>query len=119
MEKTLRWLVPIATNTTKSGMNRKPAGQTDLLRIETLHHADKNRTDAYILELVVWLHHLVNQSRVSIGSTQSERSNHYLTSERRKDPFPIRRPSVPIIEFDFDKSKALDVIDRVDTIRSI
>ncbi|TQE11039.1 hypothetical protein C1H46_003299 [Malus baccata] len=173
MKKTLQWLVPIATNTTKadycsgwvgewantgSGMNWKPAG-TDLLRIETLHHADKNRTEAYILELVVWLHHLVNQSRVSIGSIQrpldqemlryvSKRkltpgisksqefdtarttlskhnrlrksSNHSPTSERRKDPFPIRRPSsVPIIDFDFDRSKALDVVDRVDTIRSI
>ncbi|XP_068323655.1 protein PSK SIMULATOR 1-like [Pyrus communis] len=202
-EKTLQWLVPIANNTTKahhcsgwvgewantgSGMNWKPAGQTDLLRIETLHHADKNRTEAYILELVVWLHHLVNQTRVGncgirspvksplcspnqkaiqlcmnktnclspiltvedqemlryaskrkltpgISKSQefdtartrfskhnrlSKSSNHSPTSERRKDPFPIRRPSsVPIIDFDFDRSKALDVIDRVDTIRSI
>ncbi|KAM1747885.1 hypothetical protein ACFX12_008944 [Malus domestica] len=211
MEKTLRWLVPIATNTTKahhgfgwvgewantgSVMNRKPAGQTDLLRIETLHHADKHGTESYILELVVWLHHLVNQTRVGncgirspvksplcspnqkaiqlcmnktncsspiltvedqemlryvskrkltpgISKSQefdtsrtrfskhnrlSKSSNHSPTSirsksqqsERRKDPFPIRRPSsVPIINFDFDRSKALDVIDRMDTIRSI
>ncbi|XP_028965280.1 protein PSK SIMULATOR 1-like [Malus domestica] len=84
MKKTLQWLVPIATNTTKAhycsgwvgewAMNWKPAG-TDLLRIETLHHADKNRTEAYILELVVWLHHLVNQSRVSIGSIQRPLGN--------------------------------------------
>ncbi|KAE8683396.1 Surfeit locus protein 5 subunit 22 of Mediator complex [Hibiscus syriacus] len=73
MEKTLQWLVPIATNTTThhgfgwvgewantgSEMNRKPAGQTDLLRIETLHHADKDKTEAYILDLVVWLHILL------------------------------------------------------------
>uniref|UniRef100_A0A0D9W541 DUF668 domain-containing protein n=2 Tax=Leersia perrieri TaxID=77586 RepID=A0A0D9W541_9ORYZ len=74
MEKTLKWLVPMAINTTcargflrfsewaKSGserVGRKP-GQPDV--IETLYHADKAKTEAYILDLVVWLHHLVNQS---------------------------------------------------------
>ncbi|XP_050366593.1 protein PSK SIMULATOR 1 isoform X2 [Argentina anserina] len=203
MEKTLQWLVPIAANTTKahhgfgwvgewantgSEMNRKPAGQTDLLRIETLHHADKNKAESYILELVVWLHHLVNQVRIGnngirspikspicspnqrtihlstnkancpppvltvedqemlryvskrkltpgISKSQefdtartrfskyhrlSKSSSHSPSSERRKDPFPIRRPSsVPVIDFDMDRSKALDLIDRLDTIRSI
>ncbi|EXB57381.1 hypothetical protein L484_016434 [Morus notabilis] len=203
MEKTLRWLVPVANNTTKahhgfgwvgewantgSDVNRKPAGQTDLLRIETLHHADKEKTEAYILELVVWLHHLVSQARAGNGGIRSpvkspirspnqktiqlssckpncpspmltvedqemlqdvdkrkltpgisksqefdtvktrlskhhrlsKSSSHSPASETRKDPFPIRRPSsVPVIDFDIDRIKALDVIDRVDTIRSI
>ncbi|KAK9270733.1 hypothetical protein L1049_026316 [Liquidambar formosana] len=204
MEKTLQWLVPIATNTTKahhgfgwvgewantgSDVNRKPAGQTDLIRIETLHHADKEKTESYILELVVWLHHLVSQSRPgTIGGIRSpvkspirspnqktiqlsthkpnspcymltvedqemlqdvskrkltpgisksqefdtaktrlskhhrlsKSNSHSPTSESRKDPFPIRRPSfVPVIDFDIDRIKALDVIDRVDTIRSL
>lgn len=202
MEKTLRWLVPIANNTTKahhgfgwvgewantgSDVNRKPAGQTDLLRIETLHHADKEKTEAYILELVVWLHHLVSQARAGNGGVRSpikspirspnqktvqlssckpncpspmltvedqemlrdvskrkltpgisksqefdtvktrlskhhrlsKSSSHSPTCETRKDPFPIRRPSsVPVINFDIDRIKALDVIDRVDNIRS-
>lgn len=205
MEKTLQWLVPIALNTTKahhgfgwvgewantgSDVNRKPAGQTDLIRIETLHHADKEKTETYILELVVWLHHLVSQSRSSsnggirspvkspirspnqntiqfpphkatsssprltiedqemlrdvskrkltpgISKSQefdtaktrlstyqrlSKSSNHSPTSEGcKRNPFPIRRPSsVPVIDFDIDRIKALDVIDRVDTIRSV
>ncbi|XP_010665009.1 protein PSK SIMULATOR 1 isoform X2 [Vitis vinifera] len=204
MEKTLHWLVPIAANTTKahhgfgwvgewantgSEVNRKPAGQTDLIRIETLHHADKEKTEAYILELVVWLHHLVSQSRTTINggirspvkspirspnqksiqlSTHkpnspspmltiedqemlrdvskrkltpgisksqefdtaktrlskhhrlSKSSSHSPTSETKKELFSIRRPSsVPVIDFDIDRIKALDVIDRVDTIRSI
>ncbi|KAH9757975.1 protein PSK SIMULATOR 1 [Citrus sinensis] len=202
MEKTLQWLVPIATNTTKahhgfgwvgewanagSEMNRKPAG-TDLLRIETLHHADKEKTEAYILELVVWLHHLVSQARAGnvgirspvkspirspnqkaiplstnpphppspmltvedqemlrdvskrkktpgISKSQefdtaknrlskhhrlTKSNSHSPTSETKRDPFPIRRPSsVPVIDFDIDRIKALDVIDRVDTIRSL
>ncbi|RVW94441.1 hypothetical protein CK203_035674 [Vitis vinifera] len=211
MEKTLHWLVPIAANTTNllafpfmssswlwlgwrmantgSEVNRKPAGQTDLIRIETLHHADKEKTEAYILELVVWLHHLVSQSRTTINggirspvkspirspnqksiqlSTHkpnspspmltiedqemlrdvskrkltpgisksqefdtaktrlskhhrlSKSSSHSPTSETKKELFSIRRPSsVPVIDFDIDRIKALDVIDRVDTIRSI
>ncbi|XP_021896087.1 uncharacterized protein LOC110813314 [Carica papaya] len=200
MEKTLQWLVPIATNTTKahhgfgwvgewantgSEVNHRPAGQTDLLRIETLHHADKDKTEAYILELVVWLHHLVSQARAANGGIRSpvkspirspnrkaiqlltskpnsmsplltiedqemlrdvskrkktpgisksqeldtartrlskhhrlsKSSSHSPTSESKKDLFPIRRPSsVPVIDFDIDRIKALDVIDRVDTI---
>ncbi|KAM7510956.1 hypothetical protein LguiB_009831 [Lonicera macranthoides] len=204
MEKTLQWLVPIATNTTKahhgfgwvgewantgSEVNRKPTGQTDLIRIETLHHADKEKTEAYILNLVVWLHHLVSQSRASINSgvrspvispirspnqktiqlspqkpnsplpsltvedqemlravskrkltpgisksqefdtvksqlskhhRLSKSSSHSPTRETKRDPFPIKRiSSVPVINFDIDRIKALDVIDRVDNIRRV
>ncbi|KAI4346583.1 hypothetical protein L6164_007467 [Bauhinia variegata] len=204
MEKILQWLVPIATNTTKahhgfgwvgewantgSDVNSKPTG-SDLLRIETLHHADKEKTEAYILELVVWLHHLVSQARVSNGGIRSpvkspirspnqktmqlsmqktlptspmltvedqqmlqdvgvgkrkltpgisksqefdmartrlskhhrlsKSSSHSPINEYSKnDIFPIRRPSaIPVIDFDIDRIKALDVIDRVDNIPS-
>ncbi|ERN20604.1 hypothetical protein AMTR_s00070p00103330 [Amborella trichopoda] len=199
MEKTLQWLVPIATNTTKahhgfgwvgewastgSDVNRKPAGQSDIIRIQTLHHADKEKTEAYILDLVVWLHHLVSQARSggikspikspirsptqkmltvsppksspsSAALSQEDRemmrnvnfrkltpgisksqefettvrsskhcrlsksSSHSPTSASRKE-FPIlRRPStLPVIDFDIDRIKALDVIDRVDDLRN-
>ncbi|PWZ46033.1 hypothetical protein Zm00014a_028154 [Zea mays] len=75
MEKTLKWLAPMAINTTcargfflrfsewaKSGTESvgRRLGQAD--RVETLYHADKARTEDRILELVVWLHHLVSQS---------------------------------------------------------
>ncbi|KAL3638749.1 DNAJ domain protein [Castilleja foliolosa] len=198
MEKTLQWLVPMATNTTKlhhgfgwvgewantgSEMNRQPSGPTDLLRIETLHHADKEKTESYILDLVVWLHHLISQSRAANGIRSpspirspnqkvnsplchkvnspsssplsvedqemlrdvskrkltpgisksqdfgtsrarlckhhrlSKSSSHSPGIEIKRDPFPIRRPSsIPIINFDIDRIKALDVMDRVDSI---
>lgn len=193
IEKTLHWLVPMATNTTKAhhgfgwvgewANTGKPAGQMDLIRLETLYHADKDKTETYILELVVWLHHLVSQSRsvhgrspvksplrspnkktiqlssnklssslpaltiedqemlrnvskrkltpgisksqefdmVKSGSSKHHRlsksSSHTPTREMRKNPFPVRRPSsVPIFDFNIDRIKALDVIDRVDMI---
>lgn len=204
MEKTLHWLVPIAANTTKahhgfgwvgewantgSELNRKPAGQNDLLRIETLYHADKEKTEAYILDLVVWLHHLISHSRSStncgtrspikspmrspnqkalqlsptkatcsspalsvedqqmlcdvtkrkitpgISKSQefdtvrsrlskyqrrSKSNNHSPTRETKREIYSTRRPSsVPVFDFDIDRIKALDVIDRVDTLRSL
>ncbi|CAL0320518.1 unnamed protein product [Lupinus luteus] len=201
MEKTLQWLVPIATNTTKAHhgfgwvgewaniglqFNRKPAGQSNLLRIETLHDADKEKTEGYILELVVWLHHLVSQVKVGNGGLKSpvkspihsptqkteelfaqkgystspmltiedqkmlrdvgkrklmpgiskshelgisktslskyhrlsKNSNHSPISESKNDIFFTRMPSssIPVICFDVDRMKTLDVIDRVDTM---
>lgn len=75
MEKTLQWLVPVATNTTKAHQGfgwvgewantgnefgRSAAINTTLTLLQTLYHADKMKTDAYLLELVAWLHHLIN-----------------------------------------------------------
>ncbi|ESW15624.1 hypothetical protein PHAVU_007G088000 [Phaseolus vulgaris] len=195
MEKILQWLVPIAANTTKahhgfgwvgewantgSEVNRKPAGQTDLLRIETLHHADKDKTETYILELVIWLHHLVSQVRVGNGGIRSPvkspirspthktgqlfthkacsspmltvedqqmlrdvgkrkltpgisksqefdtaktklSKHHRLSKSSSHSPISEGKnidKSVPVIDFDIDRMKALDVIDRVDNIGS-
>ncbi|KAJ6392297.1 hypothetical protein OIU77_026115 [Salix suchowensis] len=78
MEKTLRWLAPIATNTTKvhqgfgwvgewantgNDFGKNTPENTNLIRLQTLYHADKQKTDLCILELVTWLHRLINLVR--------------------------------------------------------
>lgn len=35
----------------------------NISRLETLHHADKQKTEQHILELVMWLHRLISQVR--------------------------------------------------------
>ncbi|KAF8779422.1 hypothetical protein HU200_002692 [Digitaria exilis] len=202
MEKTLRWLVPFASNTTKayhgfgwvgewantgSELNCKLSGQMDTTRIETLYHAEKEKTDALILELVVWLHHLICKSRNGYGGVRSpikspmssptkkgasftllagktnnsspiltqedkdmlrdvkyrkfvpgisksqefdtksshskqcrlsKSNSHSPASGNRKDLLPVRRSSMlPIIDFEIDKTKALDLIDRLDNLK--
>ncbi|KAF8115692.1 hypothetical protein N665_0025s0150 [Sinapis alba] len=77
MERTLHWLVPIAANTTKAhhgfgwvgewantgtDVTSKPSGG-DVLRIETLYHASKEKTENYILGQIIWLQHLVTKAK--------------------------------------------------------
>ncbi|PUZ65864.1 hypothetical protein GQ55_3G259800 [Panicum hallii var. hallii] len=202
MEKTLRWLVPFASNTTKahhgfgwvgewantgSELNCKLSGQMDMTRIETLYHAEKEKADALILELVVWLHHLISKSRNGHGGVRSpikspmssptkrgatitllagktnnsspiltqedqdmlrdvkyrkfvpgisksqefntksshskqgrlsKSNSHSPASGTRKDLLPVRRSSMlPVIDFEIDRTKALDLIDRLDDLK--
>ncbi|CAL1383940.1 unnamed protein product [Linum trigynum] len=79
MEKTLQWLVPVAANTTKahqgfgwfgewantgSDYGRVDAAtQGNLICLQTLYHADKERTDQHILETVAWLHRIITLVR--------------------------------------------------------
>ncbi|XP_056169779.1 protein PSK SIMULATOR 1-like [Syzygium oleosum] len=97
MEKTLSWLAPIAASTIKahygfarlgewanmrSRVNQRPTGKGDFIRINTLYHADKEKTDPYIVELSFWLHQLVCKRRAmnngvacSLDSTVSSLSD--------------------------------------------
>ncbi|KAK8966908.1 hypothetical protein KSP40_PGU020206 [Platanthera guangdongensis] len=86
MEKTLQWLVPMASNTTKAHhgfgwvgewacvgteLGHKPAGHTSSTRIETLYYADKEKTDLYILDLIVLLHYFISLLRPAKNFTLS------------------------------------------------
>ncbi|TYH11267.1 hypothetical protein ES288_A07G244700v1 [Gossypium darwinii] len=90
MEKTLQWLVPLAANTTNSELNKKPStGPADVIRIETLHHADKEKTETYILEQLLWLHYLVNKSKSSVALGLNTSTKTQVTSrEKNKQPKP-------------------------------
>ncbi|XP_042427664.1 protein PSK SIMULATOR 1-like [Zingiber officinale] len=93
MQKILRWLTPISENTIRAHqgfgwvgewanmcteINKKQDMQGCIIRIQTLHYANKEKTEDYILELVVWLHHLVTQVKnrgfvlKSVDSVQSQ-----------------------------------------------
>ncbi|XAR64199.1 hypothetical protein NMG60_11024451 [Bertholletia excelsa] len=78
MEQTLQWLVPVATNTSKAHqgfgwvgewanagteVSKKGATQNNVIRLQTLYHADKQKTDQCILGLVTWLHRLISAAR--------------------------------------------------------
>ncbi|KAG2300761.1 hypothetical protein Bca4012_046647 [Brassica carinata] len=103
MERTLHWLVPIAANTTKAhhgfgwvgewgstgtDFTSKPSGG-DTLRIETLYHASKEKTENYILGQIIWLQHLVTKaksdaqgaSRLSSIKSSFNSTNQQLISE--------------------------------------
>eukprot|EP00262_Sarcandra_glabra_P007261 TRINITY_DN1994_c0_g1_i1.p1 TRINITY_DN1994_c0_g1~~TRINITY_DN1994_c0_g1_i1.p1 ORF type:complete len:630 (-),score=85.29 TRINITY_DN1994_c0_g1_i1:94-1983(-) len=110
MEKTLQWIVPIAMNTVKAHqgfgwvgewantgaeLNSKTALQNNLIRIQTLYHAEKEKADEYILELVIWLHHLVSQAKQRdqgfkpVESIRSPtRKGSFLLAETEKFPSP-------------------------------
>ncbi|XP_054807492.1 protein PSK SIMULATOR 1-like isoform X2 [Prosopis cineraria] len=101
IEKTLHWLVPVATNTANSETNLKTA-QTSAMRIETFHHADKNKVEKYILELLLWLQRLAIQSGagVDVGGVRSTTKSTHLAplQKKRQQPRTANTPYLTISE---------------------
>jgi len=48
---------------TGSSADRKSMGYVELTLLQTLHHANQQKVEGYILELIVGLHHLVSRAR--------------------------------------------------------
>lgn len=47
----------------RNELSKKATTQSNLIRLQTLYHADKQKIDQYILELVTWLHRLISVVR--------------------------------------------------------
>lgn len=104
MQKTLRWILPIAENTTRahqgfgwvgewanfgSDMDEKSGSRHGVTRVETLHHADKAATEQHMLELVVLLHHLVVQVKSrGYGHNKSGRQDRSRSTRRGSSEQP-------------------------------
>ncbi|GAU12269.1 hypothetical protein TSUD_02360 [Trifolium subterraneum] len=87
MDMILQWLTPFATNTTKAHQGFGWVGEwanasaiefgentatkeSNLIRLHTLHYAEKQKIDFHILELLVRLHHLVTFVRYRHNPTR-------------------------------------------------
>ncbi|CAL5343213.1 unnamed protein product [Camellia sinensis] len=78
MEKTLQWLVPVATNTSKTHQRfgwvgewvntcnefgKKEDTHNKVICPQTLHHTDMHKTDHYVLKTATRLHRLISVVR--------------------------------------------------------
>ncbi|KAG0588162.1 hypothetical protein KC19_2G221200 [Ceratodon purpureus] len=108
--KILDWMVPVASNTTKahhgfgwvgewantgSSVDRKSMGYTELTLLQTLHHANQQKVEAYILELIVGLHHLV--SRAKMNAMNKNNNVHPLPQKFPIATTPTRKPTEPFV----------------------
>lgn len=126
MEKTLQWLVPIASNTVKSHhgfgwvgewansgfeASETPPEKADPVRIETLYHADKVKTEAYITDQLVWLHYLVSRSQANVGFKSTIKAPAQSPFQRRQNS----APKVFNVPSDLPTAEVHDVLNDVST----
>ncbi|KAK4264635.1 hypothetical protein QN277_025786 [Acacia crassicarpa] len=110
IEKTLHWLVPVATNTVKAHHAFGWVGEwastvpeanlktspTNVLRIETFHHADRDKVEKYILELLLWLQRLAIKSGAGfdvVGVRSTMKSSHLALPQKA----PITDPPLQTV----------------------
>ncbi|XP_023738313.1 protein PSK SIMULATOR 1 isoform X1 [Lactuca sativa] len=119
MEKTLCWLSPVAINTAKAhhgfgwvgewadtgpGGGRKPNGLNDINRIETFNHANKGQTEFYIVDMLLWLNHLINRSKITANvdemqsNTESPKDQNQKPSQEASHVLPISSSDDLVLE---------------------
>ncbi|CAN8303844.1 unnamed protein product [Cochlearia groenlandica] len=137
MEKSLQWLVPFATNTTKAhqgfgwvgewansriefgkGKGEKTVNPT---RLQTLHHADKQIVDSYVLELVVWLHRLMKSSKKRVHGVKLPETTNHSGSSQPNNNITISNTQLSLSpDFTYKNQLSLEdrlLLDRVQSIR--
>ena len=78
-------------------MNRKTF-QAGVMRIETFHHADKDKVENYILELLLWLQHLAIKSKA--GNDSSKVRPAIKTNQQKTIQQSTNAPSPPLLTID-------------------
>ncbi|XP_074263737.1 protein PSK SIMULATOR 2-like [Silene latifolia] len=116
MEKILEWLSPMAMNTLKAHQgfgwvgewansstefSKKTGGSGHIIRLQTLYHAKKETTDAYILTLITLLHRLIS------GIKRIDQRDHGLSP--LPFPSPTKNMSLKIYPSIYDAKKSIGV----------
>ncbi|GBG60751.1 hypothetical protein CBR_g12489 [Chara braunii] len=63
----MEWLLAMASNTIRYSSERRLQGHTEVLLLQTLHHARQDETEKVILDLIEGLHHFI--SKLTRGGT--------------------------------------------------
>ncbi|XP_024394485.1 protein PSK SIMULATOR 1 isoform X3 [Physcomitrium patens] len=111
--KILDWMVPVASNTTKahhgfgwvgewantgSAADRKAMGYTEITLLQTLHHANQQKVEAYILELIVGLHHLVSRARKNMNKNSNVQLLPQKPPNKTQDKKPVELGRRKLVE---------------------
>lgn len=86
------------------GGGRKPNGLNDINRIETFNHANKGQTEFYIVDMLLWLNHLINRSKITANvdemqsNTESPKDQNQKPSQEASHVLPISSSDDLVLE---------------------
>jgi len=76
-------------------LDRRLPGHNELTLVQTFHYAEKERTEYYIFELIVWLHHLVSRAKNSLNGNKSPIKSPVRSPIKKTANLPATNPENP------------------------